>query len=301
MQKSWHYLPLDDMSQSSLSTSAVMAESSTEHKATETLSLHNIYRMAPQSSMQIASAHPMRISDITVWSATPIHITVSATSELATTAELGPDFACGWSNLSEQLKARILSTNLTVACAIDANDFQGATDDMPPAHKFYFDCLRATPEIAALAKQIFYGSNTFKVQPIQTAQTSGWRMAYPHPDVRTSISRLALQVDLLGKRWKFVREFADRVHEDFHNIKYVKVIFVNTPSAANGGKIWKDIWQTWRGFARTSVSFPCKGRYVLPSAENFGTRGFTELQCADLEPVLQHSLIFHLGVRAGRS
>jgi hypothetical protein len=274
------------------------ASSNADAEIIELLTLHHSCRLSLQTPLQVVSAHPFKIGDLTIWSTAPIHVTASSTIELASTAGLGTHFAHGWNKLSDELKARILVENLIMPRGIDVDDFHGASDDCPAAFKAYLDCLRSTPEIAALAKQVFYSRNTFLICPTLESPSSGqgtsWTVAYPHRDVCSSITRLAIQVGLFKKGWNFLRDFRDLVMNSFANIKYVKIILINWPGAATNPKSWQQFSQvSWE--QRAAVTFACKGEFVLPSADRFGVQGFTESQSAELQPILQKLLFFDLG------
>lgn len=277
-----------------------MASIPTTDESSAPLVLLNGYYASPQSTVSISFAFPITIGRITIWSATPFLITTTSSIKLTSTAPLGSDFARGWNKLSDNLKARVLSNILTVERALDVDDFHGVSATCPEAIQAYFTCLRSTPEIAAFLKEIFYGHNTFMICPTSKSSISGirknWTAAYPNPSMGPLITRLALQVDLSSKRWKFLRAFRHFVKYDYTNIKYVKVVFVKTFEQGATNPATLEAIVPSLGL-RPNVKFKCRGELILAS-DKYGVQGFTETQAAQLKSILDSLVTFRVAEEA---
>jgi hypothetical protein len=159
-----------------------MASAPTPSKS---LVLLNDFDVSPQTIISVSSASPINVGGITIWSATPLLISTTSSIKLASTAPLGAGFVRGWNKLSDELKTRVLSNILTLERAIDVDNFHVVNDACPATIQIYFKCLRSTPELAALAKPVFYSRNTFIICStlVSGNQKKNWKAAYPHPDV----------------------------------------------------------------------------------------------------------------------
>jgi hypothetical protein len=113
---------------------------------------------------------------------------------LVPTVSLDISFASGWSNLPDELKAQILSHNLT---------FPEAIDPCEESLLALYHHLRTSPEIAALAREAFYQSNTFRLRRHyggsrrhQCHRHLQHRIRLPHPSASALIRRVAIDISI---------------------------------------------------------------------------------------------------------
>ncbi|KAF2875697.1 hypothetical protein BDV95DRAFT_603106 [Massariosphaeria phaeospora] len=123
----------------------------------------NSLKLRANTSIQLYSDAPMEISsgqishnlpsDLRIHFTTPVLVTAPKDLTIWTTLPLGPEFTKGWSKLPDELKVLVLSFNLVFRQRIYQYSLPNA----------FLPYLRITPEIARLAKQVYYSDNIFRV------------------------------------------------------------------------------------------------------------------------------------------
>ncbi|KAF2635717.1 hypothetical protein P280DRAFT_522837 [Massarina eburnea CBS 473.64] len=179
---------------------------------------------APDTSMSIISATPILLNETSIiWSETPIM--VKATAEELLTVQphkiLDPEFAVGWNKLPDELKVRILTYNVICEDKVSFNDQWGYT--MGGNKDIISYCLM-TPEIATLAREIFYSKNIFHVKALPLFEWIGERRTLPLPP-RSSlglIRRLEVAVRVIGWEFTKLRKLTDG-RWGFHNLQHIKL------------------------------------------------------------------------------
>jgi hypothetical protein len=172
-------------------------------------------------------------------------------------------FATGWCKLPGELKLQIIEANLVSAAAIDPQGsssrteaWMARTQPCPSLAKLYHH-LRMTPEIAELAKRIFYTSNTFLLR-------TGWgrTFKYPKPAVNHQVRRLDVRVSLGDRReWKKLVKLADGDY-GFKDLRFIQVTlhWGDVQWMYNGDAANIEAFKDWLN-ARTNrnVQFQCHG------------------------------------------
>ncbi|KAF2635719.1 hypothetical protein P280DRAFT_473632 [Massarina eburnea CBS 473.64] len=152
--------------------------------------IHHPHQMLRSETIDILSPTPIQVAPgVFISSASPITITTSksAITLLAPTERLGTGFGRGWNKLPVELKLHILRYNVSaqegyantscsfcempifndkvhVGCPYIRNGkwLNRSCDFDVMKEKKLYRYMRLTPEIAALAKEIFYGTHIFE-------------------------------------------------------------------------------------------------------------------------------------------
>ncbi|KAF2249417.1 hypothetical protein BU26DRAFT_551148 [Trematosphaeria pertusa] len=178
---------------------------------------------------------------IVIQSTAPITIkpTHATGVQIALSKDLGADFVHGWNKLPDELKVRILSFNLTRTSTFGYFDTMSCLRSLAKGILGY---LCTTPEIAGLAREVFYSTNTFRLQPVRYSLPSGAPtddlvLAYPSRGVNSRIRKLEIRVCLDDDEWPFLERLAEGAY-GFENLQYVIVVvdisFVLYSSYAGG-------------------------------------------------------------------
>ena len=185
---------------------------------------------------------------------------VKAQSE---TKPLSRHFAMGWSKLPDELKIQIIEKNLKFESAVDSHDTDGK--DTCLMLRGLHHHLRTTPEIAELAKQIFYTSNTFL---LRRASSSHWfvpTLRFPSPRINNLVRWLRFEIRLGSrKEWRYLIQLAGGDY-GFCNLRYVHLVlnwklipweFTEDPS--------EEVFKGWLSRrCMGNVIFKCKGSIVF--------------------------------------
>lgn len=154
-----------------------------------TLAAHSTYPIfcASPILLHLPNAKPTRLH-----SSAPIYITAENPVYIVPTTPPGPTFAAGWDKLSDELKVMILQNNLVLDHSI-----RGDAWNEDVAHAL-FPYLRMTPEIAGLAKEIFYSKNTFEILLFflrSPHRDEEWVLKAPSSPFREIIRRIELMTE----------------------------------------------------------------------------------------------------------
>ncbi|KAF1958223.1 hypothetical protein CC80DRAFT_503009 [Byssothecium circinans] len=119
---------------------------------------HNV---AGNTTVIVNALHEVIINGVKLRSATRIYVTPLESTTIAPAAPLGSEFADGWKKLPDELKLKVLAHNLVDAEPLSAERCKLEGEHMADVTTNLYHHLRTTPEIAALAKEVFYTENTF--------------------------------------------------------------------------------------------------------------------------------------------
>ncbi|KAF2635674.1 hypothetical protein P280DRAFT_534640 [Massarina eburnea CBS 473.64] len=122
-------------------------------KSNKAIPLYVHQEIPGEATTVISTPHEITINGIKFWSATPIHITPVEPTTIQSSAPAS-SFVTGWNNLPLELKIEVLSHNLVATKPLGVNDCTGS--HIAPVTQNLYHHLRSTPEIAALATEIFY-------------------------------------------------------------------------------------------------------------------------------------------------
>jgi hypothetical protein len=147
------------------------------------------------------------------------------------TDTLGSDFARGWHKLPNELKTTILAFNLVCHPVIIHRSALGDPGDVSS----YGHQLRSTPEIAQLAREIYYTKNTFRLKKIVRKEHTGHGrrtrihcFAYPTHCPNVLIRSLEIHCGLVQSYCTHLRRLA-RSDYDFQNLCSIKIEVFGKP------------------------------------------------------------------------
>jgi len=181
----------------------------------ELIQLFNPFKVRRGTTVRIISTAPIKLEFLDDWEYKILPPNISVTlnpsddeTMLSPLLEPRPVFARGWKKLPDELKVQILTFNLGAPVSISANDFNFWGFDFPKSISFdnvcacdYVDnlerCLRITPEIADLSREIFWGVNTFEIH----IKHRKW-IYYPPHAAHGYIRHIHVKADIsLDTRW----------------------------------------------------------------------------------------------------
>lgn len=188
----------------------------------------------------------------------PMRVTFEDQTMLIPRIVLGPVFENGWNKLPTELKAEVLRHNLC------DSEYIGSYSRREKEQLLHH--LRMTPEISAMSKELFYGTNTIHLY-------SGWdRISgcyFPPLSVRSFIRRVRVEATLgVSSEWDFLG-LCSRVLRQFPNIQNLEVVFNWGLSHVNEGfhpldtNHWIQLVEDGTG---ETVPFGCRGKLVLQGA-----------------------------------
>ena len=113
-----------------------------------------------------------------------IHICCNRKLKIAPAGLVAPGFARGWLKLPVELKLAILRCNLTFSVAIWPSNVNAVV------RSHLLPYLRMTPDIASLAKAVFYQENQFIMQFSTSRPRSNSALVKPPMPVRSQLRRI---------------------------------------------------------------------------------------------------------------
>lgn len=194
----------------------------------EVVQLFNSLTVLSLGEITVQSSTPFELSvgcewPIIVSSRSPITLTSlprTATRSVprlhfAAKDNLDSRFAEGWKKLPDELKVRILRYNLTVDEPIH---YCRTTGGWPWGQVLLPHYLLMPLEIAGIAHEVFYKTNTFFLKPGR----SNASFRYPNLPNNQYVRRLVFQVKPERPHWKYVPKLASGEY-GFANLDYVQI------------------------------------------------------------------------------
>lgn len=125
-------------------------------QASEPTLLFNDLTLQSESSATLVAPAPIEVAPhVFVSFATPIHFSVTRSALIRSPTSTTKAFADGWDRLPNELQVHILGYFVS---------YRKTIYNVPTSHDwvgYLVQCSKRSPEIYVLAKQIFYGNNTF--------------------------------------------------------------------------------------------------------------------------------------------
>lgn len=242
---------------------------------TEPLRLFTPLHIPHGKSVSAVSQTPILVRESAIiWAATPIFIqpTSSYGINVELSENLGQDFATGRNNLPDELKVRILSYLLVFDHSLGERH---SLLYWSAASNRLMSCLRSTPEIANLAREIFYSKNIFF---LKTHDGCFPNLKYPPTAINHYIRRLEILASVRRGTWLYLKYLANGRY-GFKNLQHLKLIFDLAAVYVGANPE-----QTWFGAPDNEWSYPynCEGiplRRMLDSGVTFKCKG--ELRFGD--------------------
>lgn len=176
---------------------------------------------APQP-IQIAAPYSMQIH-----SNSPIHIICDSKLKVSPAGPATPGFARGWLKLPTELKLQILRHNLTCPSAIWPSNINTVT------RRELFPYLRMTPDIATLAKYVFYQENRFIMQFSSSNPHTMSVLARPCMVIRPQLRRVTFLTRLTAPDWELLQAMSTGQHAGFTGLIHLEVRCLSWEAAAS--------------------------------------------------------------------
>lgn len=212
------------------------------------LRIYSPLKLTSNEPIWITSPFHVALNEVLINVRKPIEVLCPSGVRIATTEPLGKGFADGWGKCPDEIKTHILVCNLTLNEAV-------TRDLQEDALQKY---LRMTPEIAGLANETFYKSNTFKVD----VRNYAWYGPPPLPHMSICwhppamfghhIQKIELCLELATYQWYHVGRLAQGQY-GLSNLKHVKISVNDDLVTPNGLQTFK------AAVGVTVVSFQCEG------------------------------------------
>ncbi|KAF1958168.1 hypothetical protein CC80DRAFT_502961 [Byssothecium circinans] len=184
----------------------------------------------------------------------PVMLRLSQGRWITSKAPLGCMFEKCWSRLPDELKLRVLRTQLVQSLPVErANKAE------------FYHYLKMTPEIAALSKDIYYKENTFNIGPIplrgQSSLFGDIGLCGPALETRPFVHHLTftLGIDPSGMEWRLLKRLANGEF-GYTNLVHVEIQVPWDMKRRRDHRIdtsvkdWSSKYNYWLS---GSVEFPC--------------------------------------------
>jgi len=156
-----------------------------------------------------------------------MHICCNRKLNIIPVGPVAPGFARGWLKLPVELKLAILRYNLTFSVAIWPSNVNAVI------RNHLLPYLRMTPEIASLAKAVFYQENQFIVQFSSSMPGSNTAMVKPPILVRSQLRRIKFLTRLTVLDWQMLRMIAEEGGKaGFTSLVHLQVRYLLKEAAA---------------------------------------------------------------------
>ncbi|KAH6633788.1 hypothetical protein C7974DRAFT_412758 [Boeremia exigua] len=201
------------------------------------LRIYNNLKINTPTPLWITSPTELEVNGVLMVPTKPFCISVPLYTLVFSMAPLGPAFAKGWSKLPSELKVEILAHNLVI-------DPERGVSSFSDVRETFLEHLQMTPEIAELAKHVFYKMNVFNV-----AQIRNLRLVYAYP---SSIFNGMIQKVMITVTdgWLVVSRIAQASH-GLSGLRHVSV-----------GFHYARKWDTFVAGAM-DVQFRCRGEIFI--------------------------------------
>lgn len=163
------------------SVSAQRRTSGQEKKFAEVIQIHWPMEILRQASFAVYSSQPLDISapcSMQIRAYTPIRIRCDSKLTISPAGPATSGFARGWSKLPTELELEILRYNLLFPSPIWPSDINTVT------RRELLPYLRVTPDIAEMAKSVFYQENRFIMQFSNSTAFANSILAKPPMSIR---------------------------------------------------------------------------------------------------------------------
>ncbi|KAK1915972.1 hypothetical protein P3342_003787 [Pyrenophora teres f. teres] len=189
--------------------------------ARETVPIHWPMTIPEYANFAICSSQPVRLcapGSMQVHATSPIHICCNRRLYVIPAGVPTPGFARGWLKLPVELKLAILRCNLIFSVSIWPSNANAVI------RNHLLPYLRMTPDIAEIAKLVFYQENRFIIQFSPSMPGCNTAVVKPPMPVRSQLRHIKFLTRLTVLDWKILREISgegDRV--GFRNIVHLEV------------------------------------------------------------------------------
>ena len=225
-----------------------------------TLPAHATFAIQSPQPIQIRAPYAIQIH-----STSPIQIYCDRKLSIIPAGPATPGFARGWLKLPVELKLAILRHNLTFSVTIWPSNVNAVI------RNHLLPYLQMTPDIADIAKAVFYRENQFIVQFSSSTPRYDFSLVKPPMAVRSQLRRIKFLTRLTDLDWRVLRSMAEgEDRAGFTNLVHLEVrcllkeavtdykSFGRTDTEDDIGAFEEDSSRLWG----TPIKFSCSGEVV---------------------------------------
>lgn len=195
----------------------------------EVIEIHWPMDIPRQASFAVYSSQPLNISapcSMQIHAYTPIRIRSDSKLTVSPAGPATPGFARGWRNLPTELKLEILRYNLLYPSPLwPANINTVIRRELLPY-------LRMTPDVAEMAKAVFYQENNFTMQFTNSLVFPNSILAKPSMSIRPQLRHITFQTRLCEFDWQILRAMSGKDRAGFTGLIHLKVRYLSGEHAA---------------------------------------------------------------------
>ncbi|KAF1834806.1 hypothetical protein BDW02DRAFT_597930 [Decorospora gaudefroyi] len=186
----------------------------------EVIEIHWPMIIPERASFVVSSSQPLEV--FTTWpikihALSPVHIWCDRKLKIMPAGPATPGFARGWAKLPNELKLAILRCNLVFPASIwPANVNTVIRTELLPY-------LRMTPDIAEIARTVFFQENRFIMQFSPSTAAAVSLLARPSISMRPLFRRITVLTRLSSLDWQIIRLMSKPLRAGFTNLVHLRV------------------------------------------------------------------------------
>ena len=195
----------------------------------EVIEIHWPMEIPRQASFAVYSSQPLVISapsSMQIHAYTPVRIRSDSKLTISPAGPATPGFAKGWSKLPTELKLEILRYNLLYPSPLWPANINTVI------RRELFPYLRMTPDIAEVAKSVFYQENKFVMQFTNSLHFPNSILAKPPISIRPQLRHITFQTRLCEFDWQILRAMSGKDRAGFTGLVHLKVRYLSGEHAA---------------------------------------------------------------------
>jgi len=211
------------------SMSAQGRTSGQDEEFEEVIEIHWPMDIHRQASFAVYSSQPLNISapcSMQIHAYTPIRIRSDSKLTISPAGPATPGFARGWSKLPTELKLEILRYSLLYPSPLWPANINTVI------RRELFPYLRMTPDIAEMAKAVFYQENNFTMQFTNSLVFPNSILAKPPMSIRPQLRHITFQTRLCEFDWRLLRAMCGEDRAGFTGLVHLKVRYLSGEDAA---------------------------------------------------------------------
>jgi hypothetical protein len=196
----------------------------------EVIEIHWPMDLPKHASFAVYSSQPLAISapcSMEIQACTPIRIRCDSKLTISPAGPATPGFVRGWLKLPTELKLQVLRHNLLFPSPIWPSNINTVT------RRELLPYLRMTPDIAEIAKSVFYQENRFIMQFSSSTPNSGSTLARPPMSVRPQLRRITFLTCLTSLDWHMLRMISRKDRAGFSGLFHLTIRCLSYETAAS--------------------------------------------------------------------
>jgi hypothetical protein len=196
----------------------------------EVIEIHWPMDVPKYASFAVYSSQPLAISaprSMEIQACTPMHIRCDIKLTISPAGPATPGFARGWLKLPTELKLQILRHNLLLPSPLWPSNINTVT------RRELLPYLRMTPDIAEIAKSVFYQENRFIMQFSSSTPNSWSTLARPPMSIRPQLRRITFLTRLTTLDWQILRSISRQDCAGFTSLFHLTIRCLSCETAAS--------------------------------------------------------------------